>query len=213
MHKKICTAVFPDRRFLHRKFSAQKSYAQKVLHTTSFTYRCFYTQMSLHRHKLHTDTCAHLLYLHTANFYTERLWIPFLITYLSCSPSQVFILGKNAFQISIDIETLWNHCETTTVWFIIVYNISMVYNPPLKMLKPLCFGICSRSACAPWGDVKAWMERWFVRFFRHCKLDSPLAAAWPVPHPFHVEFITVYSTSIWMPSATKSWGMPPGCPC
>ncbi|CAL1169596.1 unnamed protein product [Cladocopium goreaui] len=22
------------------------------------------------------------------------------------------------------------------------------------------------------GDVKAWMERWFVRFFRHCKLDS-----------------------------------------
>ena len=73
MHKKICTAVFPDRRFLHRKFSAQKSYAQKVLHTTFFTYRCFYTQMSLHRHKLHTDTCAHLLYLHTANFYTERL--------------------------------------------------------------------------------------------------------------------------------------------
>lgn len=22
------------------------------------------------------------------------------------------------------------------------------------------------------GDVKAWMERWFVRFFRHCDLKS-----------------------------------------
>ena len=39
---------FTDRRFLHRKFSAQKCYAQKVLRTTFFTYRRFYTQMLLH---------------------------------------------------------------------------------------------------------------------------------------------------------------------
>ena len=87
--KKICTAGFTDRRFLHRKFSAQKSYAQKVLRTTFFTYRRFYTQMSLHRRKLHTETCAHSTRLHTTNLYTERLCFPFLITYLWCSPSQV----------------------------------------------------------------------------------------------------------------------------
>ena len=75
--------------FTHRKFSAQKSYAQKVLRTTFFTYTRFYTHVFLHRHKLHTKTCAHSTRLHTANFYTERLCFPFLITYLSCSPSQV----------------------------------------------------------------------------------------------------------------------------
>ena len=63
---------------------------QKVLRTTFFTYRRFYTQMSSHRHKLHTETCAHSTRLHTTNFYTERLCFPFLITYLSCSPSQFF---------------------------------------------------------------------------------------------------------------------------
>jgi len=72
--------------FTHRKFSAQKSYAQKVLRTAFFTYRRFYTQMSLHRHKLHTETCAHSTRLHTTNFYAERLCFLFLITYLSCSP-------------------------------------------------------------------------------------------------------------------------------
>ena len=78
-----------------RKFSAQNSYAQKVLRTTFFTYRRFYTQMSLHRHKLHTETCAHSTRLHTATFCTERLCFPFLITHLSCSPSQIFICRKH----------------------------------------------------------------------------------------------------------------------
>ena len=77
--------------FTQRKFSARKSpYAQKVLHTAFFEYRRFYTQMSLHRHQLHTETCAHSTRLHTANFYTERFCFPFLLTYLSCSPSSVF---------------------------------------------------------------------------------------------------------------------------
>ena len=35
--KKICTTIFTDRWFLHRKFSAKKSCAQKVLSTTFFT--------------------------------------------------------------------------------------------------------------------------------------------------------------------------------
>ena len=81
--KKMQSSSYRQTVFLHRKFSAQKSYAQKVLRTTFFTYRRFYTQMSLHRHKLHTETCAHSTRLHTANFYTERLCFPFLITYLS----------------------------------------------------------------------------------------------------------------------------------
>ena len=93
--KKNAQQVFADRQFLHRKFSAQKSYAQKVLRTVFFLhwhtdiFTIFYPQMSLHRDKLHTETCAHSTRLHTARFYTERLCFPFLITYLSCSPSQV----------------------------------------------------------------------------------------------------------------------------
>ena len=52
--------------------------------------------MSLHRHKLHTETCAHSTRLHTANFYTERLCFPFLITYLSCSPSQIIFYSNKS---------------------------------------------------------------------------------------------------------------------
>ena len=53
--------------FTHRNFSPQKSWAQKVL-------RSIFTQTLLH----------------TCSSYTERLCFPFLISYLSCSPSQVF---------------------------------------------------------------------------------------------------------------------------
>ena len=85
------TESSPHRSLTHRRF-----YTQKVLRTTFFTYRCFYTQMSLHRHKLHTETCAHSTRLHTANFYTERLCFPFLITYLSCSPSQIIFYSNKS---------------------------------------------------------------------------------------------------------------------
>ena len=74
--------------FTHRKFSAQKSYAQKVLRTTFFTlhtllHMFFYTGTNC------TQKLVHTARVYTANFYTERLCFPFLITYLSCSPSQV----------------------------------------------------------------------------------------------------------------------------
>ena len=81
-----CTAIITDRWFLHRKFSAQKSYAQKVfrrtvfLHTTVFIHRCLYTE-----DELHTKTCAHNTLLHATSSYAERFCSPFLITYLSCS--------------------------------------------------------------------------------------------------------------------------------
>ena len=124
-HKKICTTVFTDRQFLHKKFSAQKSYAQKVLRTTTcffFTYTRFYTQMSLHRHKLHTETCAHSTRLHTANFYTERLYFPFLITYLSCSPSQL----PFATRAMIHLLSEMNH-QVGTRMYIYIYICIYIY--------------------------------------------------------------------------------------
>ena len=98
--------LFRTEAFTHKKiraagFCRQTVFTQKVLRTEvlrtegfthsffTLTYRHFYPQMSLHRDKLHTETCAHSTRLHTARFYTERLCFPFLITYLSCSPSQV----------------------------------------------------------------------------------------------------------------------------
>ena len=81
---------FTDRWFLHRKFSAQKSYAQKVLRTTFFTYRRFFTQMSLHGRRIaHRNLCTQNTFTRNQLLYTERFCFPFLITYLSCSPSQV----------------------------------------------------------------------------------------------------------------------------
>ena len=49
-----------------------------------FTHRCLYTEKLLR-----TEVSAHSTLLHTASFYTERLCFPFLIAYLSRSPSQV----------------------------------------------------------------------------------------------------------------------------
>ena len=76
-HKKnMHNSFYRQTAFTHRKFSAEKSYAQKVLRTTIFTYGRFYTQMSSHRHKLHTETCAHSMRLHTA--YTQHTHSHFL---------------------------------------------------------------------------------------------------------------------------------------
>jgi hypothetical protein len=89
--------------FARRNFTQSSFYAQKLFRTEAFTHRShyaqqflnrrFFTQMPLHRKAiklLHREACAHSTLLHTANFYTERLCFPFLITYLSCSPSQVW---------------------------------------------------------------------------------------------------------------------------
>ena len=83
-----------DIRFLHRKLSAQKSYAQKVLRTI-----LLYIQTLLHTDAFTQTQIAHIAYknlctqhaFNTVNFYTERLCFLFLITYLSCSSSQVMI--------------------------------------------------------------------------------------------------------------------------
>ena len=91
--KIIYTAVFTDRRFLHKKFSAQKSYAQKVLRTA---YRRFYTQMSLHGHKLHRNLCTQHAFTHSQLLHREALLRVFLITYLSCSPLKWVFLLANA---------------------------------------------------------------------------------------------------------------------
>ena len=117
LHRGLCTKkffgtqapleAFTHKKHMHKMFYRQTVFTQKVLRTEVlrtefflithsiceyfFTYRRFYTQMSLHRHKLHTESCAHSTRLHTANFCTERLCFPFLFTYLSCSPSQVFL--------------------------------------------------------------------------------------------------------------------------
>ena len=77
--------------FLPGMFSAQKSYAQKVLRATFFTYRRFHTGASIPEMPLHGRRIAHSTHLHATNFYTERFCFPFLITYLSCSPSQVYV--------------------------------------------------------------------------------------------------------------------------
>ena len=75
--KKMQSSSYRQTVFLHRKFSAQKSYAQKVLRTTFFTYRRFYVLIDTNcRQKL-----VHTARVYTANFYTERLRFPFLITY------------------------------------------------------------------------------------------------------------------------------------
>ena len=81
------TETFPHR-------SIYGIYAQKSLRTEVFMPSSFYTGLfthwSLYTEKLlHTEASAHSTLLHTANFYTERLCFPFLITYLSRSPSQV----------------------------------------------------------------------------------------------------------------------------
>ena len=77
------TESFPHRSLTHRRFYAQ----QFFLHTAAFIHRCLYTE-----DELHTETCAHSTLLHATSFYTERFCFPFLITYLSCSPSQVSFL-------------------------------------------------------------------------------------------------------------------------
>ena len=93
--KIIYTAVFTDRRFLHKKFSAQKSYAQKVLRTA-----LFYIQTLLHTDVFtqaqiaHRNLCTQHAFTHSQLLHREALLRVFLITYISCSPSQVGFLAN-----------------------------------------------------------------------------------------------------------------------
>ena len=115
--------------FYRQTVFTQKILRTEVLRTEGFTHNnmfflhthVFYTQMSLHRHKLHTETCAHSTRLHTANFYTERLYFPFLITYLSCSPSQL----PFATRAMIHLLSEMNHQVGTRI--ICMYIIYILY--------------------------------------------------------------------------------------
>ena len=139
--------LYPEQ-FLHsRHFFAQKplrrkKYAQQFLHTDGFytknsphrslTHRRFYAQHFLHTHSAdvftqtqiaHRNLCTQHAF-NTANFYTERLCFPFLITYLSCSPSQISstlhstsclnqatlceVASKSQPQVGVTLEDLWS---------------------------------------------------------------------------------------------------------
>ena len=70
-HKKICTAVFTDRRFLHTESSPHRSFnAQKILHSI------FYIQTHLHTHvSIYTDAnCTQkLAFTHSQLLHREAL--------------------------------------------------------------------------------------------------------------------------------------------
>ena len=101
----ICGCLFREPRVftiahMHNSFCRQTVFTQKVLRTEvlrkeGFTHNIFYIQMLLHTDVFaqtqiaHRNLCTQHAFTHTANFYTERLCFLFLITYLSCSPSQV----------------------------------------------------------------------------------------------------------------------------
>jgi len=128
--------------FSHRSLYAEKTYAQQFLHTDglytknyphrSLTHRRFYAQHFLHTHSAdvftqtqiaHRNLCTQHAF-NTANFCTERLCFPFLITYLSCSPSQISstlhstsclnqatlceVASKSQPQVGVTLEDLWS---------------------------------------------------------------------------------------------------------
>ena len=72
-------------------FSAQKPvFTEVFMHNIFFT--GFYTQMPLHRKNniTHRNLCTQHVFTQSV-FITRRFCFPFLITYLSCSPSQLYI--------------------------------------------------------------------------------------------------------------------------
>ena len=97
--------------FPHRSVTHRRSYAQHFLHTDAFIHRCFYTE-----NELHTETCAHRALLHTTSFHTKRFCSPFLITCLSCSPSQVY------FSMS-DVVT---ERDIAMVEVLVIYTVAIV---------------------------------------------------------------------------------------
>ena len=155
--KKKCTAVFTDRRFFHTESSPHRSlthrrfYEQHFLHTDAFTYWCIYTGTNCRQKLVHTAR------VYTANFCTERLHFPFLITYVSCSPSQVlsghgmfFVLKTmildmsrlayhERFETAPSIEMtamggpLWNIYWRSVLLYILVIVVLLVYTYNTKM--------------------------------------------------------------------------------
>ena len=113
--EKTCQHRLHKEVFTHRNFYTQKLFQEQLLHNSFFPHRNLYAQKFpctavFTQTLLHTDAftqknnctqaCAHSALLHTANFYTQRLCFPFLITYLSCSPSQVSFISKNRTKVT-----------------------------------------------------------------------------------------------------------------
>jgi hypothetical protein len=156
-HQKKCPAVFfPTESSPHRSLTHRRFYAQHFLHTDAFTYWCIYTDTNCRQKLVHT------VRVYTANFYTERLRFPFLITYLSCSPSQVlsghgvfFVLKTmildmsrlayhKHFETAPGIEMtamggpLWNIYWRFVLLYILVILVLLVYTYNTKMHICVC---------------------------------------------------------------------------
>ena len=112
----ICTTVFADRRFLHRKFSAQKSYAQHFLHTDAFTHRCLCTDTNCTQKLVHTAR----VYTHSQLLHREAL-LPLLDHLPFVFPLSSLFQGEETFQPGLAVRLrlsgarkswLWQRCIT-----------------------------------------------------------------------------------------------------
>ena len=96
-HRRFYTPMLCTKMFLHALRKAHRRfYTQNLFYTEKPLCRTVFTQRNFSAGKLwHRKTCPHRLHKeHKATFYTERLCFPFLITYLSCSLSQVEWVDK-----------------------------------------------------------------------------------------------------------------------
>ena len=90
----MCSSFY--KHFYRHTVFTQKILRTEILRTEGFTHNIFYIQTLLHTDAFtqtqiaHRNLCTQHAF-NTVNFYTERLCFPFLITYLSCSSSQVMI--------------------------------------------------------------------------------------------------------------------------
>ena len=119
------------KKFLHTETFTRRNFTQSsFLHKETFPHRSLYAQKPLctavFTHTfLHTDaftqkTFTHKL-VHTSRFYTQPVFTrrgfasPFLITYLSCSPSQVALLISSFFCKVCQVPSKYprRHCVCT----------------------------------------------------------------------------------------------------
>ena len=108
-HRNFHTQTFYPEQLLHTFFFRTEAFTHRSLSAQQFLHRRFYTQMPLHRNTFtHKKLCTQHVILHTTSFYTEMLCFPCMITYLSCSPSQVLLY--------IYIILCMNACNTLKNW-------------------------------------------------------------------------------------------------
>ena len=88
MHSSFCRQTV-----FSRKFSAQKSYAQKLLHTTFFTYRRFYTDVFTQTQIAHRNLCTQHAFTHNQFLHREAL-LPLLVRV----PPRLQCAGENGYK-------------------------------------------------------------------------------------------------------------------